>query len=67
MNRAIAQFALLVMIAAAAATAAGCSSTYRKPATGMEGAQAKFDLPAKELLARIKQALNEPPLNIGVT
>ena len=32
----------------------------------MQGAEAEFDVPPKELLSRIKQALSEPPLNIGV-
>ena len=44
----------------------GCASTYPKADIRMEGAQAEFDVPPKELLARVKQALNEPPLDIGV-
>src|SRR5688500_17083744 len=32
----------------------------------MEGAEADFDVPPKELLSRVKQALSEPPINVGV-
>ena len=45
----------------------GCSTKYPKADTRMEGAQAEFDVPPKELVARIKQALSEPPTDIGVT
>lgn len=45
---------------------AGCASTYPKSDARMEGATAEFDVPPKELLARVKQALNEPPTDIGV-
>jgi len=48
-------------------TLAGCASTFPKSDTRMEGAQAEFDVPPKELVTRIKQALNEPPLKLGVT
>ena len=44
----------------------GCAKSYPKSDTRMEGAQAEFDLPPKELVTRVKQALSEPPLNIGV-
>jgi hypothetical protein len=46
---------------------AGCASSYPKSDTRMEGAQAEFEVPPKELLARVKQALSEPPLDIGVS
>lgn len=49
-----------------ALTLAGCASTYPTADTRMEGAEAEFDVPPKVLLARVKQALAEPPLNIGV-
>ena len=45
---------------------AGCAKTFPKADTRMEGAEAEFDVPPKDVLARVKQALNEPPLNIGV-
>ena len=44
----------------------GCAKTYPKADTRMEGAAAEFDVPPKELLERIKQALSQPPLDIGV-
>ncbi len=55
---------LIALIAVALAT--GCASTYPTADTRMEGAEGEFDVPPKELVARIKQALSEPPLNIGV-
>ena len=61
MIRLVPVLALLIL-----AAAAGCASTYPTADTRMEGATAEFDVPPKELLARVKQALNEPPLNIGV-
>jgi len=56
----------IVPLVALFALIAGCASTFPKTDTRMEGAQAEFDIPPKELLARVKQALSEPPLNIGV-
>jgi hypothetical protein len=44
----------------------GCARTFPTTDTRMEGAQAEFDIPPKELLARVKQALSEPPIDIGV-
>jgi len=58
---AAALLALLVVLPA------GCSSTYPNSDTRMEGASGDFDIPPKQLVARIKQTLSEPPLNIGVT
>ena len=46
---------------------AGCASTYPAADTRMEGAEGEFNVPPKELVARIRQALSEPPLDIGVT
>ena len=46
--------------------AIGCASTYPTADKRMEGAEANFDLPPKELLARVKQALSEPPINVTV-
>jgi hypothetical protein len=55
-----------LIIAAISFLAIGCSSSYPTVDTRMEGAEASFDVPPKELLARVKQALVEPPIEIGV-
>jgi hypothetical protein len=47
-------------------TLTGCASTYPTADTRMQGAEAEFDVSPKELVARIKQALSEPPLDFGV-
>jgi hypothetical protein len=57
---------LAVLVACAGAGVGGCASTYPTADTRMEGAQAEFNVPPKELLARVKQALGEPPIDIGV-
>ena len=44
----------------------GCASTYPIADTRMQGAEAEFNVPPKDLVSRIKQALSEPPLDIGV-
>jgi hypothetical protein len=44
----------------------GCARTFPTADTRMEGAEAQFDIPPKELVSRLKQALSEPPINIGV-
>ena len=59
--------ATTISVLALIALLAGCSNSYPKTDATMEGASAEFDLPPKDLVARIKQALNEPPLNIGVS
>jgi hypothetical protein len=56
----------LTLFTLAALVAGGCASTYPIADTRMEGAEAEFDVPPKELVSRIKQALSEPPLDIGV-
>ena len=56
----------IVSVFALLALAAGCASTYPTADTRMEGAEASFDVPPKELLSRLKQALSEPPIDIGV-
>ena len=58
---------VLTLFTLAALVAGGCASTYPIADTRMEGAEAEFDVPPKELLSRLKQALSEPPTNIGVT
>ena len=55
------------LVALIALALAGCASTYPIADTKMQGAEGEFDVPPKELVSRIKQALNEPPLEIGVT
>ncbi|MEA2710127.1 MAG: hypothetical protein QOF78_2728 [Phycisphaerales bacterium] len=59
MIRIVPAFALLALMV-------GCSSSFRAADTRMQGAEAEFNVPPKELVARVKQALSEPPLNIGV-
>ena len=67
MIRLVPALALLISAAAAvAAGAAGCASSYPTADTRMEGAAAEFGVPPKELLAQVKQALSEPPQNLGV-
>ena len=56
----------VLAVAVVAALISGCASTYPVADTRMEGAEAEFDVPPKELVARVKQALSEPPLEIGV-
>lgn len=56
----------LLALLAGAISSVGCASNYPAADTRMEGAQAEFDLPPRELLSRVKQALNEPPTDIGV-
>jgi hypothetical protein len=55
------------LVALIALALAGCASTYPTADTKMQGAEGEFDVPPRELVSRIKQALNEPPLEIGVT
>ena len=57
---------IVLLAALSTSLATGCARDYPKSDTRMEGAQAEFDSPPKELVTRLKQALNEPPLNLGV-
>jgi hypothetical protein len=56
----------LVSLVSLFAMIAGCARTFPTADTRMEGAMAEFDIPPKELVSRVKQALSEPPINIGV-
>ena len=65
--RTVSLFALMTLaLLVGVGGAAGCASSYPVADTRMEGAEASFDVPPKELVARIEQALGEPPTDIGV-
>jgi hypothetical protein len=44
----------------------GCASSFNKVDTKMEALSADFDIPAKDMMARLKQVLDSPPLSLGV-
>ena len=58
---------MLLIAALGAFAVGGCSSKFPEVDRDLKGATAEFDVPAKQLVEKIRALLSTPPNDIGIT